>query len=616
MSNESPGKPGIVRRVFRFWWRALKALNTLVFGLLSVLIIAAIVAALISQRGPDMPEGAALLLNPAGTLVEQETAVSSAALFQGGELPQQALVSDIIDALALARDDKRIDLVVLDLDRLEQGLLPKLERVAASIVDFRSSGKKVIATADNYSQSALYLAAHADEVLLNPEGMALPQGFAMYRTYFREFLDEHAVSVNLFKVGKYKSAADPFLRNDMSAEDRTARLAILDAWWDSYTAGIEAARKLPAGSLDAMLHNAPQELQQAQGNLARLSLDKGLVDRLMSDNEKRRYLVDLIGENEEQGDYRKIAYRDYLLAARSPVEQKPAKVAVVRAVGNIVDGEAPEGEIGSRSLTRLIRQAREDEDVAAIVLRIDSGGGSKSASEMIRSELQAAQDSGIPVVASMGSVAASGGYWIAATADEIWAAPTTITGSIGIFGLMPSVEKTLARHGIYSDGVATTPIAGGASVTRGVSPEYGQVLQSIIESGYEQFLATVASGRNMARDDVHAVAQGRIWTGEAAQQLGLVDHLGELEQAVTAAARLAGIDDYSVWPVEREQSMQDRLLNRLAQAASSTLPILGNDPIARLNRQLRQEMEFMGRLNDPSHVYVICGECLLLESVP
>lgn len=609
MTTDSPKKHGIVVRFFRFLWGTVKVFNTLVFSLVSILIISAIGYAIVSQAGSSLPTGGALILNPTGTLVEQQTVVGAAALLQGEELPQQTLVKDVVDALAFARDDDGIELVVLELEGLDQGLLPTLERIASAIVDFKSSGKTVIATADNYSQSALYLAAQADEVLLNPEGMALPEGFSMYRTYFKSFLDEYDVTVNLFKVGKYKSAVDPFLRDNMSEEDRTARQAILDTWWQSYTTSIETARGMPGGTIDAMLNNAPETLRSVEGDLARLSLEQGLVDQLLTDTQRRRYLMDIAGEDADRGDYRGVGYMDYLRARPASTQLAADKVAVVTAVGNIFDGNAPAGEIGSKTLTKLIRQARSDSAVKAIVLRIDSGGGSKSASEIIRSELQAAQDSGIPVVASMGSVAASGGYWIAASADEIWASPTTVTGSIGIFGLMPSLENTLARFGIYGDGVATTPLAGGASATRGISPVYGEVLQTIIEAGYQQFLSTVATGRDMEVDDVHEVAQGRIWTGEAAREIGLVDELGDLEQAVRAAANLAGMNDYAVWYVEPELSMKEQLLSRLSESVISYLPSTADNPVSRVTRIIQQEVGLLGQLNDPRHAYVICGDC-------
>ncbi len=609
MNTDSSNKRGIVARFFRFLWASLKAINTIVFGCIALLIILLVVVTFVGQRGLVIPAGSALVLNPAGTLVEQQTTMGAAALLQGSDVPQQALVKDIVDALALAKDDDKIALVVLELEKLENALLPKLERIASAIAEFKTSGKKVIAVANNYSQSALFLAVQADEVLLNPEGIAVPEGFGMYRTYFKTLLENTDVSVNLFKVGKYKSAAEPFFRDSMSKEDREARLAIMNTWWDAYTGEVETARGMDKGSVDAMLHNAPRQIHLVDGNLARLSLEKGLVDRLVSDSERRSYLIELAGEDKENNDYRGVPYKNYLRAARLPVLHKAGKIAVITAVGTILDGEAPPGEIGSESLTELIREARLDKHVKAIVLRVDSGGGSKTASEIIRSELQAAQAAGIPVVASMGSVAASGGYWISATADEIWASPTTVTGSIGIFGLIPSFEKTLARYGVYSDGVATTPIAGGASLVRGVSPAYAEVLQTLIEAGYQQFLTTVAEGRDMDVDAVHEVAQGRIWSGEKAQQLGLVDEMGDLEQAITAAVRLAKIEDYSVWYVEPELSVEEMLLRRLTAAVSGVWPKTSSDPISRVTSRIRQELGFLGRLNDPRHAYVICGDC-------
>lgn len=613
MNTDSPKRRNKISRFFRFLWRSLKVLNTILFGLIALFLIGTLIFVAVKESGPKIPEGAALVLNPAGTLVEQETVVGAADLLQSDDMPQQTLVRDVVDALALAKEDERIELVVLELDNLDWGLMPKLERISAAIVDFKSAGKKVIAVANSYSQSALFLASHADEVLLNPEGFGVPIGFAMYSPYFNSFLKKHDVTLNLFKVGKYKSVVEPFTRDDMSEEDREARLEILTAWWQAYTTGIETARGMEAGSIDAMLQNPSEQLEQAEGNVAQLSLDKGFVDRLVTDAERRSYLIELAGEDTDGIGFRGITYKKYLRSARLPQKPKANKVAVIAAVGNIIDGAAPPAQIGGVTLTRLIRKARLDDDVKAIVLRIDSPGGSKSASEMIRTELQAAQASGIPLVASMGSLAASGGYWIASSADEIWASPTTVTGSIGIFGLMPSFEKTLAKYGIYSDGITTTPLAGGASVTRGVTPEFGEVLQTLIEAGYQQFLTTVADGRNMDVDAVHAVAQGRIWTGGKAQELGLVDELGDLEQAISAAANLANIEDYSVWNVETELTAEEKVLRMLSETTVTGLPKSTNGVIASMTSMIRSELNFLERLNDPNHVYVICSDCPLLR---
>ena len=601
----------VLAQFLNFLWGSLKAIHTLVFGFISLAIIVAILVAVGSQKKAEVPDGGALVLNPRGVLVEQKTAIDPASVLQIRDLPKESLVKDIIDALALARDDERIGLLVLHLDGLDGGLLPKLERIATAISDFKTSGKKVIAIGNNYNQSAIYLAVHADEVLLNPEGSALAEGFGMYRTYYKTLLDNFEVSVNLFKVGKYKSATEPFIRDSMSEEDKEARLGILDSWWDAYTGAVQSARGLPDGSIDGFLDDAPDKIRQVNGDLAQMAVEMGIVDRLLTADEGRAYLIELAGEDEKSNEYKRISYGQYLTVARNPELSEDNKIAVITAVGTIIDGKARAGGIGSSSLTKLIRRVKKDEQARAIVLRVDSGGGSKTASEIIRRELENLQDSGIPVVVSMGSVAASGGYWISATADEIWASPTTITGSIGIFGLIPTFEKTLARYGIHSDGVGTTPVTGGASIDRGVSPVYGEIIQLVIDAGYQQFLAVVSRGRNMSTDAVHEIAQGRVWTGEAALDLGLVDHLGDLEQAIEAASRLAKIDDYSIWYVEPELSTREELLRTLMSEVSVVLPESGLNPGALLMNKIKQDLNFLTQLNDPRGAYVICGSCPL-----
>lgn len=598
-----------LRRFSGFLWNSLKAAHTLVFGLISVLLILALIASMAEQQSAEVPEGGALVLNLGGALVEQKTAVDFSALLQGQELPEETLVKDVIDALHLAAEDDRIQSLVLRLDDFQGGLLPKLERVARAIADFKATGKRVVAVGMGYSQSGLFLAAQADEILLNPEGFAIPQGFSMYRTYYKTLLENFDVSVNLFKVGKYKSAVEPFFRDSMSEEDREARLGILDNWWAAYTRGVETARGLPENTIDDAMQNVPGLLAESEGNLARVSLATGLVDTLATNDEGRAYLRELAGEDPESGDYRGIGFQDYLAVARLPEPHKANKIAVITAVGTILDGQAKPGNIGSTSLSKLIRRAHEDEDVMAVVLRVDSGGGSKSASEIIRRELEFVQQDGIPVVASMGSVAASGGYWISATADEIWALPTTLTGSIGIFGLIPTFEKTLARYGISSDGVSTTPLAGGLSLERGISPLAADVLQTVIEAGYREFLEGVARGRGMTTEEVHEIAQGRVWSGTAALELGLVDHMGDLEMAIAAAARLAEVEDYSVWYVEPELSPRDILLRELMAAVPVVQASYSPDPISRVTALIRKDLNFLSKLNDPRGAYVICGSC-------
>ncbi len=599
----------IVKRFFSILWESLKAIQIFVFGIISLLLLIALIGITGLADSKKVPDGGALILNPVGALVEQKLTLDIQDLLLTGDLPKQVLVKDILDALALAKKDARIEYLILDLDNMNSSYIPILQRIAKAIDDFKSSGKKVIAIGTQYTQSALFLAAHADEVLMDPEGAALIEGYGMYRTYYKTLLENFDVSINLFKVGEYKSAMEPYIRDNMSDEDKEARMEMLNNWWTAYTDDFESARQLPAGTINKQIQNISAELKAVGGDLAQLSLNNNLVDRLITKHELRTYLKSLTGEDSETGEFRAIGFNDYLTLERKPGEMTGKKIAVITAVGSIVDGRAKSGSIGSTSINELIRKAGSDEDVVAIVLRVDTGGGSKTASELIRQELVSVQSSGIPLVVSMGSLAASGGYWIAATADQIWASPTTLTGSIGIFGFIPTIEKTLARYGVYSDGVGTTELAGAASIERGLTPLYGEILQSTVEAGYWQFLETVATGRNMTIEEVDEIAQGRIWSGEKALELGLVDKLGDLEEAIAGAAELAEVEDYSVWYVEAEATTQELFMQALMREIAATQSTKAADPLAMVYRKLERDLNFLSHLNDPHGAYVICASC-------
>ena len=595
---------------FQLFWKLLKALQTLLFGLIALGLFLVLVAAPFSDDGSQMPEDGALVLNPSGVLVEEKTAVDPLNFLADDGGPSEVLVQDLVVALELARDDPRITTLVLNLDNFGGGLMPHLEIVADGIRDFRAAGKKVIAASNGYSQSSLLLAAEADEILMNPEYAVLPEGFSAYRTYFSSLLQRLNVTVNLFKVGQYKSAAEPYFQDRMSDEDKQARLAYLNAWWDTYTVRFETARGLPAESLNDTIDNIQAVLESASGNLGQVALNSGWVDQLMSDRERAEYLVDVIGADEEDEQrYRGIGFEDYLALNPTEAEASEHKIAVITAVGSIVDGYADAGSIGSLTLLERIQQARDDDAVKAIVLRVDSGGGSKSASEIIRQELAHAQAAGIPVVASMGSVAASGGYWISATADRIFAHQNTITGSIGIFALIPTFEKVLNEYGVFGDGVATTPLAGAASIDRGIQPIYAGLIQQVIQSGYDQFLAVVAEGRNMTPEAVNEIAQGRVWTGTKALELGLVDEIGGLDEAIQAAAELADITDYAIWRVEPEASRRQQILEALTAEIKTLAPAVKRDPITQYWRAMQSEVSTLARFNDPQKAYVICETC-------
>ena len=595
---------------FQLFWKLLKALQTLLFGLIALGLFLALIAAPFSDNASQMPEDGALVLNPSGVLVEEKTAVDPLNFLADDGGPSEVLLQDLVVALEQARDDPRITTLVLNLDNFGGGLMPHLEIVADGIRDFRASGKKVIAASNGYSQSSLLLAAEADEILMNPEYAVLPEGFSAYRTYFSSLLQRLNVTVNLFKVGQYKSAAEPYFQDRMSDEDKQARLAYLNAWWDTYTVRFETARGLPAESLNDTIDNIQAVLESASGNLGQVALNSGWVDQLMSDRERAEYLVGLIGADEEDEQrYRGIGFEDYLALNPTEAEASEHKIAVITAVGSIVDGYADAGSIGSLTLLERIQQARDDDAVKAIVLRVDSGGGSKSASEIIRQELAHAQAAGIPVVASMGSVAASGGYWISATADRIFAHQNTITGSIGIFALIPTFEKVLNEYGVFGDGVATTPLAGAASIDRGIQPIYAGLIQQVIQSGYDQFLAVVAEGRNMTPEAVNEIAQGRVWTGTKALELGLVDEIGGLDEAIQAAAELADITDYAIWRVEPEASRRQQILEALTAEIRTLAPAVKSDPITQHWRAMQSEVRTLTRFNDPQKAYVICETC-------
>ena len=594
----------------RWLWRLLTISQTLVFGLLGLVILSGLLLAPFSDDTPEIPDRGALVLDLQGVLVEEKTAVDPLELLQSGERPMETHLRSVIKALELGAEDDRIGWLVLDLDEFGGGLMPHLERVADAIRGFKDSGKPVIAASSAYSQSSLLLAAEADEILMNAEYSALPEGFAAYRTYFKRLLNDFDVNVNLFKVGKYKSAAEPYFREDMSPEDKEARLGYLSAWWSAYTSRIEEARELEPGSLDQALANMKAVLEESEGNLGQVALNMGLVDQLVTEEEMRDHLINLIGSEEDETTYTGVSYQPYLAQQMNFEESDAdAKVAVITATGGIVDGFAGPGQIGSLSLVERIHQAVDDDSVKAIVLRVNSGGGSKTASEIIRQSLLAVQADDIPVVASFGGVAASGGYWISASADKIFAANTTITGSIGIFGVIPTFEKTLDRYGITTDGVSTTPLAGAASIERGISPAFAELIQANIEAGYTQFIEMVAESRSMSVEAVDNIAQGRVWTGAAAKEIGLVDEIGELQAAIEAAAELADLADFDVWHVEPERTTQEQIIEALTASFSAHLPPRPATLLGRIESAMQAELEWIDNLNDPLHAYAICTDC-------
>jgi len=601
-----------LKKISRAAWGIIDSARKVTFNLLFLFLAMGLLAILFSNDDPKIAKTTALVIEPKGILVEQLTAQTVGSLIDQarGAGSAETLLKDVIDAIDAAKDDDRVQLLVLDLNSFSGAGLTKLQDMAEAITNFKTSGKKVIAIADFYGQDAYYLAAHADEVIVNEMGEILIEGFGRGRMYFKEGIDKLGLDVNIFKVGTFKSAVEPFELNGMSEYAKEANENWLGDLWQIYLNDVTAARGLKPQSLNQYAQEFAKLVVQANGDLS--AVDFGLADQALSRVEAREYLIELVGENKETHSYNRVGLDDYLTTIKEDRfgrETKGKKVAVVVARGTILDGTQPAGTIGGDSTAALIRKARNDEEVKAIVLRVDSGGGSAFASEVIRRELEKARADGKPVIASMGSVAASGGFWISTSSDQIWAHPSTITGSIGIFGIFPTYQKPLAKYlGIRVDGVGTAPLAGGIRMDRELPSEMGDAIQSVIERGYREFLQRVADSRGMTTEEVDKVAQGRVWSGSDAYKLGLVDNLGDLEDAIAAAAKLAELDeDYVVSYIKQEEGFQDKFVRELMAGAisASNQNTISTSPLNRMLLKVQHAAADFGALNDPNHAYVI-----------
>jgi protease-4 len=621
-------RPGLFRRIVVGTWKLVDGARRLAVNLIFLVIALVLIGGALGGR-PKVPSSAALLIDPRGPIVEQLSGTPRDRILSGlsgsGQGTQETLLKDLLDAIHAGKDDARIKILFLDLDRMGGAGMTKLQDLRAAILDFKKSGKKVIAAADDYSQGQYYLAAQADEVFLNPMGSVLLQGLGGYRSFYKEGLDKLGVDVHVFRVGEYKSAVEPYTRNEMSPETKTALLDVYGDLWKSYLADVAAARKLKPEDITATIDTVSARLKAAGGDFAQMAKDAKLVDTLAPRDEVRKRLIALVGEDSKTKSYNRVSFRDYLLSKggdRTGATGRGDAVAVIVAKGEILDGTQPTGTVGGDSTAALIRKARQDEKVKALVLRVDSPGGSAFASEIIRRELEVAQQAGKPVVVSMGTLAASGGYWISTASDEIWANPNTITGSIGIFGLFPTIDKPLAKYlGIHVDGVGTTRITDAVRLDRPLAPEIGAMIQMGIDHGYEEFLARVGKARKMTRDQVDKIARGRIWSGEDAKGLGLVDQIGGLQDAVASAAKRAKLAaGYRVLYVEKEQGFREIFLASLFSSAQSLERAVGlaagddserrPSPVERSLRRIEDELSRMARWNDPNGVYAhcLCGE--------
>ncbi len=611
-------KPGLIRRFFGFIGKLAHGIRVLI-NIVFLLLVVALVLSMFQEDVQPLPDHAALRIAPGGFLVEQKTYTDplTQLMQQSSPADAETLVQDLVEAIDRAAVDPRITSLVLELDYLLGGGLTKLEYVGQALKRFRESGKTIVAVGDNFTQEQYYLASYADEIHLNPMGAVLITGYGSYHNYFKDALDKLRINVHVFRVGTYKDAIEPFTRNDMSAPSREHNSAWLNALWAVFTNRVETQRSLPTDAINDYVNNLGTKLEAHQGNAAELAVASGLVDKLSTRPQMAERLRELAGVNDE-GGYQGIDMKRYLSHTRrsQALETQPdaGKIGLIVAKGMILDGEQPAGTVGGDSLAKLLQQVRRNDQLKALVLRIDSPGGSAFASEVIRQEVIATRKAGLPVIVSMGTVAASGGYWMAMGANEVWASPTTITGSIGVFGVVPTFEESLAALGISSDGIGTTELADLYHLDRPLSPQAAQVIQSGVNHIYDHFLELVAEARGSTPEQVHQIAQGRVWTGEKAQELGLVDQLGDLQQAIQAAAKLAGLDLYEVEEISKPLNFREQLLQELANGqAAEWLAILPHSwtPQGWLASvyDLGRKLEPLNHFNDPRGMYLECFEC-------
>ena len=589
-----------IRRFFSGVSRAF-AWGRAALGNALVLLVAIGIVALVVSSGPStqtIEPGSALVLDPAGIIVEERTPPSATDVL-AGVAPTGPRLRDITQALAKAAEDDRIGALFLDVGDLAFVQPAHLHTIGQSLTAFKASGKQVVAFGDHFSQGQYYLASFADQVFLAPMGEVSFLGYGLFGFYTKDLLDKLKVNVHVFRAGDFKDAVEPYTRNDMSESSRRSYQALVDQTWTLFLNQVASNRAIATDALADFAARYDEHLAAAGGDAARAALEAGLVDELVEADEVRVRLADMVGRD---GDgYRGTSFADYL---RPALPSTDAPIAVITASGLILSGSGDAG-IRAGDMTRRLRSVRKDDSVKALVVRLDTGGGSAFASEVIRRELELLRTKGKPVVVSMGSAAASGGYWIATAADRIVASPFSITGSIGVFAMVQTLEESLAGVGVNFDGVATGPLVGGMSVFDGVGEQMQRVLQSSVDYTYRQFLGVVARGRGMSPDQVRAVADGRVYSGQQALEVGLVDEVGTLDDAIRIAADLAEVDDPEVRYLHRQLSPQEELLSRMVEELATSAPRL---PTAAA-RHMAEEMDRLFLLNDPRHIYALCRTC-------
>ncbi len=576
----SAAEPGPIRSFFRFIWQAINFTNHLVFNIIMlfvlILIIAAISAGMSSKSFAPLSNNTALVLDLEGQLVEQRTADSiSTAIAEAQGAGREIQLRDMLAVIEEAKVDPKISHLVLNTEGFNANGMASVREIAKALQDFKTSKKPIYAFANSFDQKQYLLAAQATKVFMDPEGAFLPEGLGRYRLFYREALqDKLGLDVHLFRVGEFKSAAEPYILDAASEESKQADLYWMNDIWQRYLQQVGKARNIDPAQITLAINELPARLDAVKGNLAQWAVNEKWVDELKTSYQMEQFLIAQgVAEDTENHTFQQIDFMEYLghVKSRKIGSNNTDIVAVVVAQGEITDGEQPPGTVGGESTSALIRAAREDENVKALVLRVDSPGGGVFPSEQIRREVELTKAAGKPVVVSMANVAASGGYWISMNADKIYADESTITGSIGIFGLMVRAPRALDKIGVHSDGVATTPWAGAFDISRAIDEPTKQVIQSVINHGYSQFINKVSKARKQTFEQIDANARGRVWSGAQAKEKGLVDALGGLSDAVADAAARANLktNQFELNYIESPLSPFEQFLENMARNSAT-----------------------------------------------
>ncbi|MER0305750.1 signal peptide peptidase SppA [Vibrio vulnificus] len=607
----------LISLVFKGIWKAITFVRLALTNLIFLLSVALVYFVYFygHDTQPQVEQPSALVLNLSGPIVEQSLYINpmdsfTSSLF-GEEIPKENVLFDVVDTIRYAKDDEKITGLVLSLRDMPETNLTKLRYIAKALNEFKASGKPIYAIGAFYNQSQYYLASYADKIYLAPDGGVMLKGYSAFNLYYKTLLEKLDVTTHVFRVGTYKSAIEPFVRDDMSPAAKESATRWLTQLWGAFVDDVANNRNIDPKTLNPSMEEFLSQLKSVNGDLAALSIKLGLVDELATRQQLRVQLAEKFGASGDDS-YKAISYYDYRATMRDNFDVNADDIAIVVASGTIMDGQQPRGTVGGDTVAGLLRQARNDDKVKAVVLRVDSPGGSAFASEVIRNEVQALKDAGKPIVVSMSSLAASGGYWISMSADKIIAQPTTLTGSIGIFSVITTFEKGFNKLGIYTDGVGTSPFSG-EGISTGLSKGASQAFQMGIEHGYQRFISLVGNNRDLSLDAVDKVAQGRVWTGYDALQHGLVDQIGDFDDAVAEAAKMAQLENYNLYWVEEPLSPTEQFIQEFMKQVKISMGVdiqsilpPSLQPVA---QQMEQHASLLQNFNDPKGYYAFCLNC-------